>query len=698
MKDPHVLATLLVQIAAILALSRGMGLLFARLRQPQVIGEMLAGIMLGPSLLGWVWPDAFGALFPIGSINGQSRPSTEYLFIVAQVGVVLFLFLVGLEFDPSMVRRRGRAAVTVSAASIVLPFAAGFGLTYAIAPVFDAVQQANLFASALFMGAAVSVTAFPVLARILAERNLQRTPVGMLAITAAAINDVVAWVMLAVVVAVAHGSGSSGFVPVRALVLIGVYLVVMLLVVRPLLERLQKLYDAQGRLSHSVVAVIFLCMLGSAFATEVLGIHALFGAFVAGFVMPKGTRFVRAVTERMEDLTIVFLLPIFFAYAGLQTDLRGILSPQYALVTLLIIVVACAGKVLGTGGAAMLCGQKWREALTLGALMNTRGLMELIILTVGLQLGVINDRVYGMMVVMALVTTAMTAPLLHLLQRGGVPDAARPATDDRVFSVLIPVARPESGGPLLGLAAWITGGEAKRRVVALTLDRMSGADLYGGVSGPIEHLRPAEALEPLLLQARERNLSVEPMSYFSRDVPSDIARVARVVNSDLVLIGHHQPVFGRALLGGIVHRVLTTADCDVAVYVERGMQKPTRILVPFMNSSHDRLALDIAGKIAKSTGASISIIHVSQQPADVTHPVVERAFKDPTQKQAVTIKIVPGDSPAEAILAEISDHDLVVIGVAEEWGLESSLLGMRPERIAQECPASMLIVRKYLPT
>jgi Kef-type K+ transport system membrane component KefB/nucleotide-binding universal stress UspA family protein len=678
------IATLLIQIATILALSRLMGVIFGRLRQPQVIGEMLAGIMLGPTLLGWVAPDVFQALFP--------EQTLQFLDSLAQVGVVLFLFLVGLEFDPSIVRQRGRSASFISASSILVPLGMGIGLTYLISGYFDAEHRVNLLPSALFMGAAISVTAFPVLARILAERNLQRTPLGALALTAAAVNDVLAWVMLAVVVAIA-GNGEQSHGPLTKLLMTCVYLAVMLLVLRPFLRRAQRMFDANGRLNHAIVAIVFLVLLISAASTEKIGVHALFGAFVAGFIMPKGTEFVKAMNERLEDFTIVFLLPIFFAYAGLRTDLTGIFHLDQIGATLLIIVVACLGKIGGAGGAALLCGQSRRDALALGVLMNTRGLMELIILTVGLELGVINTAIYGMMVMMALVTTGMTAPLLALIHRGGVPDAERPEQDDKIYSVLIPVSRPESGGPLIEVASYLAGDPKQRRLVALHLDRLSGADLYRGIGGGLSHPADSESLAPLLEEAESRGIGVEPQSYFSRDIPTDIARVARSINSDLVLIGHHTPVFGSALLGGVVHRVMTGADCDVAVLVERDFITPKRLLVPFLNSAHDRLALELAGRIAKTTGAQITIVHVSRRTAGET---IEKTFADPTLSASVRVKIVDADSPVDAVLAESASHDLTIIGVAEEWGLESSLLGLRAERVADECTTSLLIVRRYL--
>ncbi|MBC7783933.1 MAG: cation:proton antiporter [Burkholderiales bacterium] len=688
MKDPGQLAILLLQIATIIALSRAMGMLFSKFRQPQVIGEILAGIMLGPSLLGWVWPAASTWLFPAGA-------SMTVLSMLAQVGVLLFLFLVGLEFDPEILRQRGKTAAAISISGIVVPLALGFAATYPLRSLFDPAQQAHLFPTALFMGAAMSVTAFPVLARIVTEWNLQRTEEGGLAIAAAAVDDVLAWTMLAAVVAFAPATaishGDAG--PMLKLLLAVAYVGAMLLIVKPFLKRIEAVFDRQGSVTPGLLAILLLTLLLSSFTTEMIGVHALFGAFVAGLIMPKRNKFVHAVTLRLETFSLVFLLPTFFAFAGLKADLRTMLDPTMIGYTLLIILIACVGKLGGVSLAARWTGLSVRKSVTLGVLMNTRGLMELIILTVGLQLGVINQRVYSMMVIMAIVTTAMAAPLIQLL----MPRVTRRGEDDKIFSILIPVAKPKSGGPLIELAAYLTGGDTTHhRLCAVHLTQPTGAEMFRSITGDV--LAPADRLElePLLETAREKSLQVEPMAFYSRDVPSDIARIVRQQNIDLLLMGYHLPVFGHALLGGIVHRVLTGTDCDVAVFVERGLGKPSRILVPFMNSSHDRLALDLAGKIAKTTGAAISIIHVSQHADRKTaHPVIERAFQDPTQKQAVTIKVVAGDSPASTILDEITDPDLVIIGVAEEWGLESSLLGMRPERIAQDCPASMLIVRRY---
>src|SRR4051794_38111646 len=401
---------LLLQVLLILALSRVMGVIFRFFRQPQVMGEMIAGIMLGPSLFGWLAPNLWAYVFRPDTIAGSgiATDPTNYLNILSQIGVIFFLFLVGLELDPKLLKNRGHQAVVVSHVSIIAPFLLGAALTLVLYKhLFNAAPHMTFTSVALFMGAAMSITAFPVLARILTERNLHKTRVGAIAITCAAVDDVTAWCMLAFVVAVARADPQKGLTPALWTAgLSAAYVLLMFFVIRPFLARLQAVYDWQGRLSQNVFALIVLLTLASAYATERIGIHALFGAFLMGTVMPKGTGFVRTVSGKMEDYIVVFLLPIFFAYTGLRTQIGLLNNGELWGYTLLIIAVACAGKWGGSTLAGRAVGLGWREAGTIGILMNTRGLMELVILIVGRDLGVITPAVFAMMVLMALVTTA----------------------------------------------------------------------------------------------------------------------------------------------------------------------------------------------------------------------------------------------------------------------------------------------------
>ena len=304
MNGPSLILTLLWQIAVILAASRLMGALFARLRQPQVVGEMVAGIMLGPSVFGLLAPETAAAVFPAGSLR--------YLNLLSQLGVIFFLFLIGLELDPKLLRRRGETAVVISHASIICPFLLGASLTLWLYPeLFNATPAMRFNSVALFMGAAMSITAFPVLARILTERNLHRTPVGAITITCAAVDDVTAWCMLAFVVSVSRATGLGPAIFTAGLA--ALYVLCMLFVVRPLLRRLELHYQRRGALSREMLALTFFLVLGSSLATEAIGVHPLFGAFLMGAIMPKGGGLARELAVKLEDFTVVFLLPIFFA-------------------------------------------------------------------------------------------------------------------------------------------------------------------------------------------------------------------------------------------------------------------------------------------------------------------------------------------------------------------------------------------------
>jgi Kef-type K+ transport system membrane component KefB len=397
----HPLARLILQLVVIVVAARICGALAARLGQPPVIGEIAAGIFLGPSLLGWLAPGATAFLFPPVSVPTLA---------------LLFMFVVGIELDPALLRGKAHAAVAVSHVSIVFPFL--LGVTLAIG-LYEPYAPKNVpFPSfALFLGIAMSITAFPVLARMIEERGLSGTPMGTTAITCAAVDDVTAWSLLAFVVAFTTSGGAFETLSMTLLLSV-VFVLAMIYLVRPLLTRL---LDPEGPNSSSRgrMAVVIAVMLGSALATELIGIHALFGAFLAGVIMPSSGGFRRLLRERFETVSAVFLLPLFFAFTGLRTQIGLLDRLNPWLVCILIIFVATLGKLGGTVAAARLTGQSWRDSVTLGALMNTRGLMELVALNVGYELGILSPEIFAMMVLMALVTTAMTGPILTLTERVG---------------------------------------------------------------------------------------------------------------------------------------------------------------------------------------------------------------------------------------------------------------------------------------
>ena len=403
--DP--LGQLLLQLVTILLAARVMGRLAVRLGQPAVIGEMAAGIMLGPSLLGWLAPAAFETLFPATSLGA--------LRLFAQVGVCLFLFVVGMDVDMNHVKHRASSAVIISQSSIVVPAILGVSLALVLFQSY-AGHAATFTTFALFMAISMSITAFPVLARILDERRLSSTPLGTMALTCAAVDDVSAWSMLAAIVAIAHNDGPGG--PLVTLALAVAFVVVMLFVVRRLLPMWMVPEPEEAEQSRSGVMVgALVLMLISALATELIGIHALFGAFLAGTVMPQSGEVRKHLIVRIEDFSTLFLLPLFFVFTGLRTSLTLIGDLQGWLVCLGIVAVAIAGKLGGSFVAARWTGMSGPDAFALGALMNTRGLMELIALNLGYDLGILSPRIFSMLVVMALVTTALTGPLLTIADR-----------------------------------------------------------------------------------------------------------------------------------------------------------------------------------------------------------------------------------------------------------------------------------------
>jgi Kef-type K+ transport system membrane component KefB len=400
------LAHVLLALAAITALARIVGGLVHRfLRQPPVIGEILAGLMLGPSVLGYLSPEAYEFLLPSNV--------APFLGVISKVGVVLFMFLVGLELDPRMLRGSAHSTIAVSHASILVPFLLGAALALWLYPLYST-AAVSFTSFSLFLGVSLSVTAFPVLARILRDRRAQRTRLGVTALACAAVDDVSAWTLLAIVAGIATAQITGAAWTVLYVVL---YVLAMLFIVRPLLLRwfVAREQEREGPLSHTALAIVFVSLLVSAVATEGIGIHALFGAFLLGAILPHDGRLPEQIRAKLEDVVLVLFLPSFFAFTGMRTSIDLLGDSRDWMYCLAIIGVATVGKFGGSFVAARLTGMGWRHSAALGILMNTRGLMELIVLNLGLDLGVITPTVFTMMVFMALATTFMTTPLLDLL-------------------------------------------------------------------------------------------------------------------------------------------------------------------------------------------------------------------------------------------------------------------------------------------
>lgn len=596
------LLQLLVQIGVILLAGRVLGLLFRRIGQPSVIAEILAGILLGPSLLGVVAPGALAALFPASSL--------PVLNMTSQLGLVFFMFLVGLEFDTALLRGQGRASVAISASGIVVPFLLGLGLSHPLYATL-APEGVSRLTFGLFMGAAMSVTAFPVLARILAERRLIRTRIGTVALASAAVDDVTAWCMLAAVVAVASASGA---VPaLQTIVLAVVYIVVMWRVVRPMLARVGPRGGAT--LSADLIAGVFLLLLASAAATEWIGIHALFGAFMFGVVVPRAHGLASVLVEKLEDLVTLVLLPMFFAYSGLRTEITLLDDPTSWATAAVIIVIATAGKFGGTALAARFTGLDGRSAAAVGILMNTRGLMELVVLNIGLDLEVISPELFAMMVVMALVTTLATSPLLEWIfparemleaeAKEEVPRAPAPG-------LMLCVSDPATAPAMVYFAeAWTRSSRATVWALHLApVQRMSESLAPSPIPAVPSEFEPLQEVEAVAARA---GVLVNGLSFPSASPEDDIVRIAQIKRVPLVLLGgHRSPLVDSETLGGTAGAVLREAQTDVGVFVAREARRVERVGVlggePAVRRVIDRLRAESGVIVVEGATEGVDLV------------------------------------------------------------------------------------------
>jgi Kef-type K+ transport system membrane component KefB len=404
--NPSPLAILLLQIITIIAAARFLGWLFKKMHQPSVMGEIIAGILLGPSFVGIYFPEFSAFLFPSNSLAN--------LQFLSQIGLILFMFIVGMELDIKLLRNSAKDAVVVSHASIIFPFALGVALAYFIYESF-APAHIGFISFSLFMGIAMSITAFPVLARIIQERGLSKTKLGTQVLTCAAADDITAWCLLAAVIAIVKAGSAVG--ALYTILVTFTYVLVMMKLVQPFLKKITDKYSREKTPGKQVVVIFFITLIISAYTTEAIGIHALFGAFMAGVIMPSQLNFRSVFIEKIEDVSLVLLLPLFFVFTGLRTQISLLNDTHLWMVCGAIIAIAIIGKFLGSALAAKFTGQDWKDSLSIGVLMNTRGMMEMVVLNIGYDIGVLTPPVFAMMIIMALVTTFMTGPALNIINR-----------------------------------------------------------------------------------------------------------------------------------------------------------------------------------------------------------------------------------------------------------------------------------------
>ncbi|MFD4268520.1 cation:proton antiporter [Rhodococcus sp. NPDC058481] len=626
----EIFAFVLLDIAVIIVVARLFGRAARALRQPAVVGEIVAGIALGPSLLGALPGDLDGQLFPPDVV--------PYLKVLAQLGLVLFMFIVGLELDVALLRGRERIAGSISLASIVVPFALGAASTLILHPLHGEVdgEQVSLFALMLFMGVAMSITAFPVLARILADRGMHRTTVGVLALASAAVDDVLAWTLLAFVVAVVKGG--SPFEVVRIVALTVVFAAMMFGIARPLLVRLLGWYRRAGRLTPDILAVILVGVLLSAYVTEQIGIHAIFGAFVFGAVLPRENAqdLTREILERLEQVSVLLLLPIFFVVTGFGVDIAGLTGSGWWQL-LFILSIAIGGKFVGAFGGARLQRMPVQQSAAIAVLMNTRGLTELVILSIGRELGVLDGELFTMMVLMALITTALTEPLLRLVYpdkaiERDIAAAARASFGSaRTYRVLINLDGPP-GPEVDGMLRSAGVAAAGRQPAELLLCRFlpaanegrTGLEIGTGLLLP-DLTGMAQAVEELEAYAAtaDTEARIKAICRFSSDSGADLRRFAEASSAEVVVVSEEWAKRrGDALLAFDAVTVLVVADHrypDVADWrraaqstigatAALALTSEGRVLVCADESPDGSRAALIAARAAAAAGAPLTAI------------------------------------------------------------------------------------------
>jgi Kef-type K+ transport system membrane component KefB len=629
----HPLAILLLQIITIIIVARSFGWIFRKIGQPSVIGEIIAGIFLGPSVVGMYFPHYSALLFPAESLGN--------LQFLSQIGLILFMFVIGMELDLKVLKNKANDAVVISHASIVIPFALGMGLSFFIyKDKMFTPKGVDFLSFSLFMGIAMSITAFPVLARIVQERGIHKTKLGTIVITCAAADDITAWCILAAVIAIVKAGTfvSSIYIILMAII----YVLMMLSVVKPFLKKIGDLYATRENLSKPVVAIFLLTLIISSYITEIIGIHALFGAFMTGAIMPDITKIRKIIIEKIEDVALILLLPLFFVFTGLRTQI-GLINDVYLWkITGLIITVAVVGKFFGSALAAKFVGQNWHDSLTIGALMNTRGLMELVVLNIGYDLGVLSTEVFTMMVIMALVTTFMTGPAIDLInfifKRKEILIPTE-ILENAKFKILISFGNNEKGKSLLRLAnSFIKKQKENSNITALHLSLSDEVHSYN-----LEEYEK-ETFEPILAESKVLNQEVTTIFKATVDIENDITDIASRGEFDFVLVGLGKSIFEGSLLGKILgfttriinpdrlldkftgkeglfenspfddrtRLIISKSKKPLGILVDKDLNEVDEVFIPIF-STDDAFLIDYAQKLIYNNDSKVAVLEINNQ-------------------------------------------------------------------------------------
>ena len=675
----HDLAMLLAQIITIIVVARFFGWVFRKIGQPTVIGEIIAGIALGPSLLGLYFPEFSSALFPFQSLGN--------LQFLSQIGLILFMFIIGIELDLKVLQNRAKEAIVISHASIVIPFALGIGLAYFVYYRFAPVGVGFL-PFALFMGIAMSITAFPVLARIVQERGIHKTRLGAIVITCAAADDITAWCLLAAVIAIVKAGTFVSSLYVIGLAIL--YVIVMLFVVKPFLKKIGELYGTKDNLSKPVVAIFFLTLIISSYLTEIIGIHALFGAFMTGVIMPDITKFRNLFIEKVEDVSVILLLPLFFVYTGLRTEIGLINDPYLWRVTACIILVAVVGKFFGSALAAKFVGQSWRDSLTIGALMNTRGLMELIVLNIGLDLKVLTPEVFTMMVIMALVTTFMTGPTLNFINyifKTKDVSILDEIQNGNKYKILLSFGNNEKGKSLLRLANSLV----KKQNETSTITAMHLALSDEVHSYNLEEYEKDRFL-PIVDESKALRQEITTLFQATVDIETNICEIANNGEFDLLLVGLGKSIFEGTLLGKVLgfttrimnpdrlidkftgkeglfenspfdertRQIISKTKLPLGILVDKELQNVNQVFIPIF-SSEDSFLIDYAQKLIYNNNSKIVVLDVNGHAS--SNFVFKSAISSLEDKYPKNITLMEDKIIKKEFLAT---QDLMIISI-ESW-------------------------------
>ncbi len=621
------LSILLLQIITIIIVARIFGFFCKKIGQPSVIGEIIAGIFLGPSFVGMYLPEVSSFLFPHESLGN--------LQFLSQIGLILFMFVIGMELDLNVLRNKAHDAVVISHSSIIFPFALGITLAYFTYSEF-APANIHFLSFSLFIGISMSITAFPVLARIVQERGLSKTRLGTISITCAAADDITAWCLLAAVIAIVKaGSIISALYTIAAAV---TYVFIMVKLVRPFFRKVGEKYSDNESISKPIIALFFTTLLISSYCTEIIGIHALFGAFMAGVIMPSNVNFRGAFIGKVEDVALVLLLPLFFVFTGLRTEIGLLNSPELWKTCAIVTEVAIAGKFIGSSLSAKYVGQSWKDSLSIGALMNTRGLMELVVLNIGYDLGVLSAEIFTMLVIMALLTTFMTGPALDLINKvfKEKKETSSVSKENPKYSILIYFNTPENGVSLLQLSNTLISQSRKNiNINMLHLFSSNGLNPY--------HLQEYERnyLMPVEEEARKLNLPITSTLKPSLDIESEISKIANEQNFDLLLVSTENSIFEGSLLGKIlgyaakiinperfvetiskkdspfdvfifdekINNILKSTKIPVGIYIQK-QSRFNHLFIPILSVS-DSFLLIYAQKFIKNHNSKVTILDMS---------------------------------------------------------------------------------------